>query len=202
MATQDLVKDLITTVENKVTKGLAGTQGALTQGLVDTPGQVRSALNTEGPAVSNAQLFNAIGQRTSPLLGGITASSALLSSSTDVLSNFLTGLTNLAQTASSQRSASRPSLQLKETARGLRAFNPLTGQFEGDVLGQSPQSEDEFLDAVFQDLRNQINSGTTNVGELARTFPELSIEQIQSEVDAARPPGPLSGLVNFFQNLF
>lgn len=188
--TQDLVKDLISTVEKKVSGPLSQTQGALTQGLVDTPGQVRSALNVGGPAVSNAQLFGAIEGRTSPIIGGITATNALQASSTSALSSFFTGLTSLAKSEIS--SARQPNFDIITTAEGLRAFDPSTGKFVGGILGQAPseltatERSNALLNQVYADLRDDIQNGNHDLGQLSIAYPELTAQQIEEEVEALK----------------
>lgn len=195
-----MFKDLISTVEEKVNKPLAKSTGKLTSEFFSDPSATRSRLgSTElGQSINPLEIDRLVGQRRGNIAGQIAGNEQLAGSNADLIGNFFNFISQMAEQSRLSRASSagsQPSYSLEQTAEGLRAYDPTTGKFVGGVLGQAPAGnlsatelkaqQEQQLNQVFADLRDDIANGKKNIQELARTYPELTTEEIQAEVKAS-----------------
>ena len=131
--TQSLLKDLISTVEEKVNQPISGATQSLTSEFFSDPAAVRQRMMTENAAnpLNPLDIDKITAARRGNIAGQLSGLQSLQGGNIDLLSNFFNTIANYAQSANeaTARRATTPRYQLATTAEGYRAFNPITGQF-------------------------------------------------------------------------
>ena len=169
-----MFRDLMSTIEEKVNKPLAQSSGKLTSEFFSDPGAYRQKIQQQnvGNPLDPLQIDKLVGQRRGNIAGQLELNQGLAGANTDILGNFFNFVSNLAEQSrlSQSAGAKKSNLQLVETAKGLRSYDPETGQFVGDVLGQSPQDQSDYTPADIDSFVVALQEGQIKITSVPQSI--------------------------------
>lgn len=162
--TSSMMKDLISTVEEKVNKPLSQSTGALTSEFYSDPSSTRQRIVTENASnpLNPLAIDSLVGQRRGSIGGQIAGNTSLAGANADILGNFFNLINQQAERASAtaarnaaSRQASKKNYDIVQTAEGLRAYDPETGTF-GPVIGQGPKEKESVSERQAREKASMI----------------------------------------------